>query len=284
MKQTTSVSIVIPVYNEAAHLPACLEAIQRQTVRPFEVIVVDNNSTDNTVAIAKSYDFVTLIREPKQGVVHARDTGFNKAKGAIIGRIDADTVISPNWIDSVQNIFMKDRDLGAVTGRAKYYDMGLSWLMNMVDLRFRYYFARVLGDEVAVQGANMAIRRQVWEDVRSHVCRRGGMHEDFDLAIHTNWCGHKVRFNPSLVASIGYRQAASTFKDFASYAFLSPKTYALHELESRRYMYPVAVLAVACYLPLKLLHQGYDKKAGKFSWTQLFSESVKRVNPATYVE
>lgn len=283
MKHTNSVSIVIPVYNEASHLPACLNAIANQTVQPKEVIIVNNNSTDKTVEIAELYDFVRVIHEPRQGVVYARDTGFNAATGSIIGRIDADTVMAHNWIETIQAIF-KDGSIDAVSGRATYHDMALSRLLDVIDLKIRSYLARTLGDEVAMQGANMAIRREVWKQVKDTVCRTKGMHEDLDLSVHTNAKGYKVAFDDTLVASLGYRQAESTFNKFTQYIFLSPKTYALHGLKSQRHMYPVCMLAVVCFLPLRILHRGYDKEKEHFTWTALFNVSEQRVNPATYVD
>src|SRR4051812_24373156 len=98
-------SIVIPVYNEAERLAACLRSIANQAVTPDEVIVVNNNSNDGTAAIARSFDFVRLLSEPRQGVVHARNRGFNAAHGDIIGRIDADTLLPRNWVSQVQSIF-----------------------------------------------------------------------------------------------------------------------------------------------------------------------------------
>src|SRR5687767_1835934 len=98
MNTRLRVSLVIPAYNEESHLRACLDAVAAQTVRPFEVIVVDNNSTDTTVAIARSYSFVAVMHESQQGIVYARNAGFNAARGDIIARIDADTHLSPNWI------------------------------------------------------------------------------------------------------------------------------------------------------------------------------------------
>src|SRR5438309_1400799 len=99
------VSIVIPVYNEGPALGACLDAIARQTSRPFEVIVVDNNSSDDTVPIARHYGFVRLIHEKRQGVVHARTAGFNAARGDIIARIDGDTILPENWVASCKEVF-----------------------------------------------------------------------------------------------------------------------------------------------------------------------------------
>ena len=283
-KKLLRVSIVIPVYNEAAHLPACLDAIARQTELPYEVIVVDNNSTDSTVAIAERYDFVRVLHEPRQGVVFARDAGFDAVRGAVIGRIDADTIIGEDWVARLQSIFA-DRLVGAVSGSVHYYDMAMSGVLDKIDLYIRRYFAFCLGREVALQGANMAIRRSVWRSIRPSLCRRSGMHEDFDLSIHANQHDYRVQFDENLQVSLAARQTESCLREYAEYIMLSPRTYALHGLKSQRYMYPVVMLAILFYLPLKLLHRGYDSQTERFSWAQLFLVSGRtRVNPATYVD
>jgi glycosyltransferase involved in cell wall biosynthesis len=280
-----NVSIVIPVYNEAEHLGACLEAISRQTVQPYEVIVVDNNSTDATVAIAERYPFVTLLKELRQGVVYARDRGFDATRGQIIGRLDADSLIAPDWVATVQQLFNDDTELTAVTGKIRYYGLALSTRLDVIDLRIRRRMARLLGREVALQGANMALRRSSWQQISPLLCRRGGMHEDFDLAIHLAGHGHKVTFDDRLTAAIDCRRLDSSWSEFWIYAWLAPKTYARHDLKSRRHMYPVVMLAIACYLPLKLLHRGFNAETERFSWRQLFvSPSMVHVNPATFVD
>lgn len=272
------------MYNEADYVAACLRAIARQTVRPYEVIVVDNNSNDGTAAIAASFSFVKLLKEPRQGVVHARNTGFNAARGDVIGRIDADTVIPEDWVATVQNIFAQP-DVDAVSGKMAYHDIAQAQLINRIDLYFRRRFARLLGREVALQGANMAMRRQAWLAARQDVCNSGGMHEDFDLAIHLNWAEKTVRFDESLQASIGFRQTEGTWRDFARYALIDPRTYAKHGLKSQRHMYPVVLLAIALYVPLWMLHHGYDAERDRFSWrTLLASNAIRRVNPATFVD
>ncbi len=278
------VSIVIPVYNEADHITACLEAISRQTVAPLEVIVVDNNSSDGTAAIAQRYDFVQLLHQPRQGVVHARDMGFNAARGAIIGRIDADTVMTDNWVETLQTIFTDDA-IGAVSGSARYHDMGLARIINRLDLWMRRYLAWALGREVAMQGANMAIRRSVWASIRQGLCRTAGMHEDFDVSIHANEYGYRVIFDESMIVALGGRQLEACFKDFVAYCMLSPRTYAIHGLKSHKRMYPMVALAVLGYLPLTMLHRGFDTATRRFSWTRLMQAgNPPRVNPGTFVE
>ncbi len=280
-----NVSIVIPVYNEAEHLGACLEAIACQTVRAYEVIIVDNNSTDGTVAIAERYPFVRVLHESRQGVVYARDRGFDAAGGEIIGRLDADSLMAPDWVASVQGLFAEDPDLTAVTGQVRYYGLALSGVLDFFDLCIRRRMARLLAHEVAMQGANMAVRRSAWQQVEPQLCRRSGLHEDHDLGIHLAAQGRKVTFDERLVAAIDCRRVESSWREFCRYVWLSPQTYARHGLKSRRHMYPVVGLAIACHLPLKLLYRGYNAQTERFSWRQLVNGPVTvRVNPGTFVD
>jgi hypothetical protein len=158
-------------------------------------------------------------------------------------------------------------------------------LVNRVDLYFRRRFARLLGREVALQGSNAGIRRTAWEKARQHTCDERGLHEDFDLAIHLTRTGHTVRFDERLKVTIGFRQTESTWREFTRYAMISPRTYAKHGLKSQRHMYPAVCLAVAFYVPLWMLHHGYNAQTDGFSWRTLMNSSaVRRVNPATYVD
>jgi glycosyltransferase involved in cell wall biosynthesis len=285
MKQHLRVSIVIPVYNEAAHLGACLEAISRQSVRPYEVIVVDNNSTDGTREVALGYDFVTVLHERRQGVVYARDKGFNSASGDVIGRLDADSLIATDWVETAQQLFSDNKELAAVTGKVSYYGLAFSSLLDELDLRIRRRMARLLGREVAMQGANMAIRRSAWLDVRGQLCRKGNMHEDFDISIHLAKNQYLVAFDERLTAAIDCRRLEANWAEFRAYAWLSPKTYSQHNLTSQRHMYPIVVLVLLFYLPLKLLHRGFDRRTERFSWRLAFAAPVQgRVNPATFVD
>lgn len=260
----------------------CLEAIATQTVQPFEVIVVDNNSTDQTVTIARTFPFATIITEKRQGVLFARETGFNAARGDIIGRIDADTSLDPTWVANVQAIFA-DGTVAIATGKMRYREMAGAWAANAVDLFARRYLAWRLGREVAVQGANMAIRRAVWLKARRDTCHQGGLHEDYDVAIHVNWRGGLVVFDERMVATIGYRLADIDFSQFRDYCYTSTRTYFRHGLLSGREMYPIIWLVLICYLPLKILRRGYDSKTGRFSWRHMFTDTgTRRVNPVTF--
>lgn len=259
-------------------------SIQAQTVMPDEVIVVDNNSTDATAAVAAQFPFVRILHEPKQGVVHARNTGFNAARGSILGRIDADTLLAPNWVETVLSTF-RATDAAAITGSVCYHAVPFARFFSGVDKAFRGYLAWSLGGEVALQGANLAIRRDVWRTVRSHLCNKGGMHEDFDLAIHVYAAGYVNLYIPQMVASITFRQAASRSGAFARYVLLSPGTYAQHGRWRRVVMYPVVAIGLIAHPILHMLYMGYDEQADRFSFGNIWrSERRMRVNPALFVE
>ncbi len=271
----TRISIVIPVYNEEAQLAACLRTIARQRQKPYEVIVVDNNSTDRTAQIARRFQFVTLIHAKRQGVVHARDRGFNAARGDIIGRIDADTRLPRDWTMQLQRIFADER-IDAVTGAIEYYDVPYRKLFAKFDLMLRSRAANLMQEEVFLQGANMALRKSAWNACKKHVCKRGGLHEDFDLAIHLNWADQTVAFEPSLVASISARCIDDDMREFWDYALLSTSTYAAHEVKSGRHMYLNVVLALLFQLPLRTVYRRYNLSAVRGRYV--------RVNPATFVD
>ena len=284
MNTNMRVTIVIPVYNEAERIHDCLQAMTNQSVAPFEVIVVENNSTDGTGAIACAFPFVTVLNEKRQGVVYARDRGFNAARGDIIARIDADTVMADNWVETLISLFT-DKQLDIVTGSVSVREIGAARLASRVDLFWRRYLHRRLKTRVGLQGANMALRRSVWRAVRSRVCHKSGLHEDFDLGLHAYEQGFTGRFAEELRVSVCHRQCDAGFKRFAEYALTSPRTYLRHGFTEGRVMYRVVAFVLLVYPIIFLLSRGYDERLGRFSLAQLFATSLPpRVNPATFIE
>ncbi len=111
------VSVVVPVFNGEATIAACLESLVAQDYPKdrCEMIVVDNNSTDRTAAVAQSYP-VRYVREDRiQGSYAARNRGIREAQGDIIAFTDADCVASPQWIQQGVAGFT-DASVGGVAG------------------------------------------------------------------------------------------------------------------------------------------------------------------------
>ena len=162
-----TISVVIPVYNEEKLLPKCLEALSAQTHRPLEIIVVDNNSTDNSVAIALTFPLVRVVKEPNQGISYARTRGFDEARGQIIVRTDADTIVSPGFLSAYYEAFLNDSIAGACgcDGIAEISTKNLflgSRLLTIV----KNINARYIGAGPIMYGSNCALRKSTWELIR----------------------------------------------------------------------------------------------------------------------
>lgn len=184
-----NVSVVIPVYNEEKYIGACLESLKNQTEKPYEIILVDNNCTDKTVSIAQEYD-IKIVKEQKQGMIFARNTGFDKAQGNIIARCDADTVIPGNWISKIKKKF-RNGQIDGLTGIVLYKKSSFPFKLYSSVLN-RLFKQNILA------GPNMAITKKVWNKVRNEVCLdESKVHEDIDLSIHIAEYG-EIRYDPEL--------------------------------------------------------------------------------------
>ena len=230
---TMKISIVIPVYNEAAHLTACLKAIADQSLAAYEVIVVDNNSTDNSRLVAERFSFVRVMSEPKQGRVHARNRGFDAARGDVIARIDGDTLLPSDWLQQIATFYIHPNHLGqAFTGGASFYNVRLpravSWLYNFL----AFDFNRLLIGHATLWGSNMAITQAQWQVVRDKTCDLSGMHEDLDLAMHLHGGGYGIHYERSLKVGAHLRRVRSNRHELWDYLQWWPRTLRLHAKRS----------------------------------------------------
>jgi glycosyltransferase involved in cell wall biosynthesis len=274
LKKSLRISLVIPVYNEESYLADCVRSALAQRQAFYEIIIVDNNSNDLTARIAASFPGVTVLKASRQGVVHARNQGFDAATGDVIARIDADTRLPADWSQHVGRAFQQNA-IAAITGKVTYYDTAFARSLSISDNLLRRVVAYLLGRNMALQGANMAIRRSVWRGVRHSVCTKGGLHEDFDLAIHANQHGHRVSYDIALQAEVAFRQAASPWQSFASYYWHCPRTYLAHGIRRGYWLVPVAVGMIVAYPLLHLFSRRH---------VQAERRLMLRVNPATFVD
>ena len=93
-------SVVVPVLDDAAHLEECLRALARQTLAPYEVVVVDNGSSDDSVAVAQRHG-ARVVHEALRGIPSAAARGYDAATGDVIVRCDADTRAPVDWLERV---------------------------------------------------------------------------------------------------------------------------------------------------------------------------------------
>lgn len=95
LSDTPLVSVIIPCYNQAHFLPETIESVLRQTYSRFEIIVVDDGSSDDTSRIAASYKEVRAVRQENQGVAQARNRGLRESSGECVVFLDSDDRLRP---------------------------------------------------------------------------------------------------------------------------------------------------------------------------------------------
>ena len=190
------VTVVIPAHNEEKLIASSLEGLVRQkTDQPFEVIVVDNNSTDKTKEIALLYAQKLNLRVVQQrikGRGAARFRGFEAAKGDIIMSTDADTVVPPNWIETLTKSLTNSNAV-AVSGTSKIQDCDLltNFSFNLSQPFFNKAY-RILIGHYWISGFNFAVYKDAYQ-------KSGGFNpslnalEDTDLAFKVSRIG-KIKY------------------------------------------------------------------------------------------
>jgi len=111
-----TVSIVIPVYNAAPYLAECLDGLRRLDPRPLECLLVDDGSTDDSVAIAERAGFRVLSCGRRRGPAVARNVGARAARGEILLFVDSDVLVSPGAVARVLARLVEDPSRDAIIG------------------------------------------------------------------------------------------------------------------------------------------------------------------------
>jgi len=114
------VSVVVPAYNSEPFLRETLDSVVGLDYEPFEVIVVDDGSTDESPAIAESYAGVRCIRQENHGPSTARNVGVEAARGELIAFVDSDDVVLPHKLAVQVGYLLEHPDVTAVLARQEW--------------------------------------------------------------------------------------------------------------------------------------------------------------------
>ena len=206
------VSVIVPAYNEEAVLAKCLRALDMQTVKPHEILLIDNNSTDRTVEIAHQFG-VQVVTETRQGIIYTRSRGFDEARGDIIGSLDADSVPRLDWVERIQAAFEDEEllALGGCAGASELYTGRTFFEAPMFQLLVRMPDARRYGlpSHNLLYGHNMAVRRSAWLEARPELyIGPDGKEtiEDIELSAKLSLTG-KVRTDTNLRVKIHVKRS-----------------------------------------------------------------------------
>ncbi len=193
------ISVIVPVYNQAAPLKQCLEALQACSARGLEIIVVDDASTDGSATVAADMGVRVLRLPENSGPAAARNHGAAHAQGDILFFVDADVVVAPGAVDHVLRV-LATPTLAAVFGSydARPHAQGLvSQYRNLL-----HHFVHQQGDPDASTfwAGCGAIRRHVLEEVGGFDQERfpRSSIEDIELGYRLRERGHRILLDKTL--------------------------------------------------------------------------------------
>lgn len=187
------ISVVIPAFNEGDFIKKTLESLAKQDYQNFELIIVDNNSKDETALLAKDFGAKVFL-ELNQGVGYARDKGFRQAKGEIIATTDADTILPSNWLSQIVKVFQKNPNIVAFGGPFVFYSGPmLTRIMTRCFLPMLFIIDALCSRGWNIPGSNLAVSKKAFLEAGGfNVALKIG--EDIDLCQRIKKFG-KVKCN-----------------------------------------------------------------------------------------
>lgn len=197
----TKISIVVPVYNAEKTLIKCIESILRLDCNDYEIIFVDDGSTDNSKNIINSFaerhEEIRLFEQENNGPASARNRGIKNSSGDIIFFTDSDVVVPVDWIKGMVHYF-GDKKLGAVGGGITPYSM------NTLSEKFEQHRReRLYGNEKkfvdALPACNLAVKKTILDEIDYFdESFKFASSEDYDLCYRLIDKGYKILYDPAI--------------------------------------------------------------------------------------
>jgi len=215
----SKISVIIANYNGKTLLEKCLESLFKVNYDNFEVILVDNNSTDETVDfITKNYPSIILIKlDSNKGFAEPNNIGAKIAKGEHLLLLNNDTVVTYNFISEMIKVLEHDKTIGICQSLLLKPDGSLDSSGDFIDKLGVVYNSKTKTDEIreisSARGASMLIHKELFEKLGGFDEKFFVSFEDVDLGWRTWILGYRVFLAPK---SIVYHLGGTTIKKIKS--------------------------------------------------------------------
>jgi len=194
-----SITLVIPVYNAESQIGKCLERVALSRVKPNEIIVVNDGSTDRSAAIAEACGARVLRTSERSGPARARNLGAAQAQSDIIFFIDSDVLIRADTTERVRDAFARDAELDALIGSYDDSPDSPDFLSQYKNLMHHFVHQHGHREACTFWSGCGAIRREVFEE-------HGGFDEsyqrpaveDIELGYRLTMAECKVMLDPEI--------------------------------------------------------------------------------------
>lgn len=196
------ISIVVPAYNEQNYIGLLLDSILGQTRHPDEIIICNNNSTDNTVKVIQKYQSllpIKIVSEPKKGIRFAVEKAWRSSSGDLILKTDADCVLPSNWVKNYEQLFIRSPELSAAGGGFFASDGNLLVkILAPLAVEINRTILYLVKGYLVLFGGNCAIKRSFLLDVNGYLSEEQSILDDglISKKFHDSHAKIKVINNP----------------------------------------------------------------------------------------
>lgn len=267
----TRVSVIIPVYNNARTVAACVRSVVANTYPDYEVVVVDDGSDDGTAEIVDALEGCRLLRlESNRGVSYARNQAVANSDGSLLLFTDGDCIVTSDWIERWVAVHEQASEghPRLVGGTGSMAVFGSYWQRADVFALFGYHVSgpsRVLDGLIT---ANSILERTAFDQVGGfdNNLRR---EEDRDLGLRLVRAGYELRYYPGI--TIRHDPARASLVHFVRYNFHLGRTVGLRNelryaserglklvaLYRSRLLYPLFILPLSIAITLKIIRANW---------------------------
>ena len=194
------VSVIIPAHNAKQYLDRCLSAIAKSTYTSYEIIVVDDGSTDDTAEIGRKNGAKVFKLQSRSGPAAARSWGSKKAQGEILFFVDADVLIKADTVERVVNDFTTHENIAAVFGTYDDSPAAKNFISQYKNLQHHFVHQHSNRDAVTFWAGCGAIRREVFHKVGGFDQDRyeNPSIEDIELGYRLKRMGYRILLDKDL--------------------------------------------------------------------------------------
>jgi GT2 family glycosyltransferase len=231
--ENPEVSILIPCYNGKDCIGKCLETIRTTAGPSYEVVVIDNDSKDQSLQVVRSDSSIRIIANPVNlGFARAINQGASVARGKFLAILNQDTEVDPNWLLQLTSVLKSDPTVAIcgpkileATNRTSIQQLGV----RVDRFGFGMYICNDGGtpqDVFMVSGAAMVIRKEVFDLVGQFDPEYFMFEDDLDLCWRTRLAGFRIVANPgALVYHFGGASMQGGFPDEARFLTSPARRY-----------------------------------------------------------
>jgi len=198
--KTPYISVIIPAYNSTKFIALCLEALGKSTYKSYEVILVDDGSTDDTAQIARDMGCRVFVMDNQAGPAVARNYGSEQANGEIVLFIDSDVLVKSNTLELVATTFSDNPDIAALFGSYDDTPSDTNFLSQYRNLLHHYVHQNSNPDSATFWAGCGAVRKKIFLELNGYDYKKFAEPsiEDIELGYRMREKGYKIRLDKDL--------------------------------------------------------------------------------------